>query len=326
MKRQCEQGSALLTVLLLIGVIGGMAALALDRLRTSMHVVTNGVALDQARAFALAAEAIAASRIDELTRRSSGKVTLAGGWNGRQTRLPLPGGVATVSISDGGNCFNLNSVAQGDVGSGLSLRPAGVNQFRALMKAVGVPEEQARTVAASLGDWVDSDRTPVPGGAEDETYAQTAIPYRAANALLADVSELRAVAGVTPAVYDGLKRWLCVLPTAELSPINVNTLTLEQAPLLAMLLPEQLSLASARTIIAARPADGWRRMEDFWGLPALVSLQLGDALGQAAITTRWFNLNLDIELAGAELNERGLIDARSSPARIVARSWGNPLG
>ena len=54
MKRQCEQGSALLTVLLLIGVIGGMAALALDRLRTSMHVVTNGVALDQARAFALA--------------------------------------------------------------------------------------------------------------------------------------------------------------------------------------------------------------------------------------------------------------------------------
>jgi general secretion pathway protein K len=194
------------------------------------------------------------------------------------------------------------------------------------MKAIGVPDEQARTVAASLGDWIDSDRTPLPGGAEDEVYAQAAIPYRAANTLLADVTELRAVAGVTSAVYAQLRPWVCVLPTTELSPINVNTLSPDQAPLVVMLLPDQLSLESARAAIAARPVDGWNRVSDFRKLPALASLQLGGMLDQASVATRWFAIRLDIEIAGAELSERGLIDAGTSPARLVARSWGDSIG
>jgi len=320
-----EQGSALLTVLLLVGVIGAMAALALDRLKTSIHVVANGVALDQARAIALAAEAVAVTRIDELTKSGSGKATLAG-WNGRSTRMPVPGGMANITISDGGNCFNLNSVAQGDAISGLSLRPAGVNQFRALMEAIGVPDEQARIVSASLGDWVDSDRTPVPGGAEDEVYAQAAIPYRAANTMLADITEMRAVAGVTPAIYDRLRPWVCVLPTTELSPININTLGTGQAPLVAMLAPDQLTLDSARGVLAGRPVDGWANVQEFWHSPALASLQIGDALAQTRVETRWFNISLDIQIAGAELSEHGLIDAKSAPAKLVSRNWGDPIG
>src|SRR3546814_7059773 len=67
---------------------------------------------------------------------------------------------------------------------------------------------------------------------------------------MADVSELRAVRGVTPKIYARLKPWLCVLPVAEPVQLNVNTLAPAQAPLLAMLLPGKLGLADARAVLA----------------------------------------------------------------------------
>src|SRR3546814_19972919 len=80
--------------------------------------------------------------------------------------------------------------------------------------------------------------------------------YLPANRKMADVSELRAVRGVTPKIYARLKPWLCVLPVAEPVQLNVNTLAPAQAPLLAMLLPGKLGLADARAVLAARPAGG----------------------------------------------------------------------
>ena len=71
-------------------------------------------------------------------------------------------------------------------------------------------------------------------------------PYRTGNTLFADAGELRAVAGMSPALYRRLRPWLCALPTSDLSPINLNTLSPEQAPLLAMLAPGQLGVERAR--------------------------------------------------------------------------------
>src|SRR3546814_9795103 len=79
---------------------------------------------------------------------------------------------------------------------------------------------------------------------------------------MADVSELRAVRGVTPKIYARLKPWLCVLPVAEPVQLNVNTLAPAQAPLLAMLLPGKLGLEDARAVLAARPAGGYGSRSD----------------------------------------------------------------
>jgi general secretion pathway protein K len=318
-----ERGSALLTVLLIVGVIGAMAAIVLDRLRMSTHLTANSAALDQARAYALAAEAVAASRIEELNGRASGRTTLAGGWNGTARTMPLPGGFATVRVRDGGNCFNLNSVAQGEAATGLVVRPSGVAQFNGLMDAIDIPERQARRISAALADWVDSDAAPVAHGAEDAAYARAPSPYRTANMMVADVSELRAVTGMTPALYARLRPWVCALPTTQLSEVNVNTLTPDQAPLVAMLIPG-MGLEAARSIIAARPAEGWNSVSQFWKLPALAALTPSmDVQSQASVATRWFGLDLAIEIGGAELRERALIDAGVSPARLVSRSWGD---
>lgn len=319
-----EAGAALLAVLLLVAVMAAVSVLALEKLRLATHLATNAQAIDQARAYALGAEAIAAARVRALASREVGKTTLAGGWHGRPFRLIVPGGAVVARLTDGGNCFNLNSVAEGLVPTELKQRPLGIEQFVALMRSLDVTEPEARRIAASLADWIDGDAIPSPGGAEDEDYAQSPIPYRAANTLLADPSELRAVAGVTPDIYRLLRPWICTLPSTELSPINVNTLGEERARLVMMLIPGQLDRERARRIIAARPPQGWDDMASFWRLPALAALVPAmEVRDQPQLRSRWFLLDLDVALDGAQVSETALIDGGLSPARVVFRRWGS---
>lgn len=321
--KKSERGAALLSVLLLVAVMAVLAASALERLKLSTALAANGAALDQARAYGHAAETLALIRIGDLAARDPARTTLAGNWNGQRFNLPIPGGIATARVRDGGNCFNLNSVAQGQVPTQLNANPAGIAQFAALMEVLQVERDVAARVAAALADWVDADTVPAPGGAEDDYYRGLAVPYMAANAWLEDVSELRAVAGVTPELYARIRPWICALPVAALSPINVNTLTPEQAPLLAMLLEGRLDVPRARAIIENRPPNGWSALNDFWAQPALTQAGI-DVRTQTKLRTDWFALDIAVELGGAELQETALIDAAMQPARLVSRQWGDP--
>lgn len=320
-----ERGAALLAVLLLVAVMGALAATALERLRLATSLAVNTAALDQARGFAIGVESLIALTVDDLIAASPERTTLAGGWNGNRRRLPMPGGgLAEATVRDGGNCFNINSVAESQSPTILTARPAGIAQFQALMQVLEVPESTARHIAEAAADWVDTDLEPGRQGAEDPQYARSEQGYRTGNTMFAGVSELRAVSGMTPEVYERLRPWLCALPVTDLSPINVNTLAIEQAPLLAMLAPQQISLEAARRAIAERPQAGWSSLTDFYQVPALTNVSLPlDVQLQPQLRTRWFELDLVVELQGAELTETALIDARIAPARIAARRWGS---
>jgi len=323
--RPGERGAALLTVLLLVAVISVLAAAALEKLRIATKLATNANATDQSRTYAYAAETLAMRRIDDLLERDAARTTLAGGWNGKRQALPIPGGIASAAVSDGGNCFNLNSVVSGAQGLAKEASPFGISQFVALMTILGVQDREARQIATSLADWIDSDTVPGAGGAEDQYYAGLAEPYLPPNTLISDPSELRAVAGVTPDVYARLRPWICALPTNELSPINVNTLAPEQAPLFAMLIPAQLNVDRARQLLLERPAGGYSSVTQFWKLPALEALVPPlEAQQQTRVTTRWFDLSISVELAGAELTETALIDGSRRPSRLARRQWGDP--
>ena len=320
-----ERGAALLAVLLLVSVMGALAVTALERLRLSTALAVNNAALDQARAFAIGVESLLALKADDVIAMDAEKTTLAGGWNGQTQRIPMPGGgLVDATIRDGGNCFNINSVAEGRVPTALTPRSAGVDQFAALLRILEVPDLDARRIAEAAGDWVDADMNRSRAGAEDPDYGGRERGYRAGNTLFAEVSELRAVAGMTPEIYARVRPWLCALPMAELSPINVNTLSPDQAPLLAMLAPEQIPVQRARQLLADRPAAGWGYMIDFWRSPALQGVNLPiDVQSQPQLRTRWFALDLRVELQGAELEESALLDARVAPARVVLRRWGS---
>lgn len=318
-----ERGAALLTVLLLVAVMAVVAATALERLALATRMTGNGGAIDQARAYADAGTDMARLRISDLVASNPAKITLAGGWLGTPQAIPVPGGMATVRVNDAGNCFNLNSVVAGQNPAALQARPIGVAQFQGLLQVLGVDPRQAQAAAASLADWIDSDSVPQPGGAEDDYYAQGQRPYRTANRMMVDPSELRAVAGITPAIYDLVKPWICALPVTDLSPININTLLPGQAPLFAMLLPGELPLAQARQLLAQRPADGYGSVNEFWTLPSLAGLSPPEEVSQQVkMTTVFFGVDVSVDVGGTQLVERALIDARQSPAILARRSWG----
>ena len=76
-----QRGAALLTVLILVAVIAVLAATALEKLRLATRLGGNAVAIEQARGFAYAAEALAMIRIGGLLQQAQGRVSLLGGWS-----------------------------------------------------------------------------------------------------------------------------------------------------------------------------------------------------------------------------------------------------
>lgn len=313
--RDDERGVALLTVLLLVAVMATLAAGLLDEIRFSIRRAANAEAVGQARWYAMGAEQLARAQVARLA--AAGPAS--GDWNGRVVRFPIEGGVVQARVTDGGACFNLNSVVQGPP-EGLQRRDAGAARFVALAGVLGLGAREAEMLAAALVDFIDADPLREAGGAEDEAYAGAGQGYLTAGTLLAEPSELRAVRGFTPAVYARLRPYVCALPTAEPAALDINTLTPDQAPLIAMLAETPMSLAAARALIAARPPGGWADTGAFLGLPAVVEAGIdGNAL---TVTPRWFRLETEVAFGDAEAVSSALLINEGGRVRLAARRWG----
>jgi general secretion pathway protein K len=320
-----ERGAALLTVLLLVAMIAVLAGTALERLRLTTRLAGNALAGEQAHGYARAAEALATTKVTDMLGTSRDRVTLAGGWSNRPFGLPLPGGgLAVARVRDGGNCFNLNGLVTA-AAPGVYISTQAIPQrlqFVRLMRLLNVPAQSAERIAAATADWIDTDQDQQGNGAEDPVYLARATPYRTGGTLMADPSELRAVDGVTPEIYAQLRPWICTLPDPKPAAININTLTPEQAPLVAMLFPGTLSADAIRGMLLRRPPQGFKDASTFLNL-AGNGASPDNGPGSLAVTSTWFALAIDVSTGGVQLQERALIDASRLPARLVARQWGD---
>ncbi len=320
-----ERGTALLTVLLLVAVMATVSATALDRLGLATRLAGNARDANQARAWLASAELLATTRIEDLRRAQPNKVTLAGNWLGVPRTIDLPDGTrVSASIGDGGNCFNLNALVRALDEKVLAPRAEGRAEFEALMAAIGIAPANAARIAAGATDYIDDDDVPSPGGVEQGGYPAGSRP---ANRMMTDRSELRAIPGVSVADARLLERWTCALPLTGRSPINVNTLRPEEAPLLAMLFQGKLDPARARTALAGRPAAGFDNGPSLFDAPALKGLVVpDDAIRQAGSKTDYFTLQAVIigrDGGAPTFGERALIDASQVPARVLSRTWGD---
>jgi general secretion pathway protein K len=317
-----REGMALLTVLLLVAVMSVVAVAVLDDVRFSVRRATNAETQTQAQWYASGAEALARRQVSRLMRAGPARTPLTPDWNGRRYAFPIEDGSLAAVVTDGQACFNLNSVVQG-FGEDLTARPLGAAQFVALGRAVGVPDSRMRAVSDALTDWLDADSVARPLGAEDGAYAGLESPYRTGGVLLAEVSELRAVKGVDADTYRRLRPHVCALPTSALSPLNVNTLTEADAPLIAMLTGGAVQGAAAKAAIARRPRDGWPNAAAFWGQPALAGVQIPDEVrDQVTVLTRFFNLRIDVDYGGGRAVRTALLEARpDGGVRTVIQRW-----
>ena len=321
MKRPREEGAALLTVLLLVAVMSALAVGVLDDIRFGLKRTANAETVGQAQWYALGAETVARARLARLTAQDPLR-TPAGDWNGRWLLYPIDNGVIRARITDAGACFNLNSVVQG-AREQWGRRELGLGQFIALLRALDVSPRDAELLAETLADWIDTDGNRSALGGEDDAYIRAAPPYRTSGTLLSEVSELRAIRGFTPEIYARIRPFVCALPTADLSPINVNLLDEGRAVLLTTLMDGQLDPRAAADIIKSRPDGGWQTIEEFWSNPLLRQhLPTDAALDQVSLRTRFFSLQAEVDYAGSEAVMTSLLEQPAAgPIRLAARRW-----
>ena len=316
-----REGMALLTVLLLVAVMAAVAVAVLDDVRFSVRRAVNAESGAQAQWYADGAETLARQRISRLAAQDPARTSLAPDWTQVALDLPVEGGGLTITVRDGQACFNLNSIV-GWTGDRLAGRPEAAAQLMILGQAVGIDARRMEIIVDSLIDWMDTDTTARPNGAEDGAYTGLARPYLTGGVPVAEVSELRTVRGVDRASYGRLRPHLCALPI-DRTIININMLRVEDAPLLVMLTDSGLDLAAARAIIATRPAAGWSDVGSFWQQPGLGALpRPAGAREQTTVRSDYFSVRIDVEYGDVEVVRTALIEARpGGRTRTVIRRW-----
>lgn len=323
MKRHSERGAALITVLLLVAVMAALIAVSFDRLGLALNRERNRSIAEEVRLDLFSAEAIAVQRVTQLQSFDPARTPRGSDWQDVPVTAPIPGGLISARLADGGNCFNLNALVTRLPDGKFVAQPGAIAQFTRLLEVSGVPSATATAIATATSDWIDSDILSQPSGAEDEAYAGRSPPYRTANDLMHDAGEIRAVTGMTDALFAQVKPLICALPETDLPGYNVNTLTARQAPLVAALYPSGVSTEAVLSALRNRPPGGFAAAQDFWSQPSLKSADAsGLATTQLRLRSSWFRLTLMAQVGDSEFEEAALIDGRFSPARVVRRTLG----
>lgn len=318
--RKNEKGTALLSVLLLVAVMAAISATALDRLGLATRLAGNAAQAGQARHWLGMAEEIAMARL-EVEAADAGAAL--GAILDVERTIELPDGMTVrATLSDASNCFNLNSLVRERRGGRLSSNPRAIEQFVSLMTLSGASEARARNIAESAADYIDTDQRPNLRGAESGVEAGDIGTASFPNRAMVSVHELARIEGIDRELFGEIEPFLCANPNHELSRLNVETLRPDQAVLIAMLDPEQISIDQAASHLAARPRGGYGSVYDFWNGGALRGVSIArQASEQVQVESRFFRLDSVIDTDGPSVRQRALIALDDGSARRLSRSW-----
>lgn len=256
-----EDGATLLSVLLLIVLMSTAALAATDALARSVSVAR--VSDGRADSFWAARGALSVGEavLNEMLAGRGSKLTADSALLREPVVFPYPRGTIVVRFREASNCLNLNTLILGETDEGVSMTEP--DRLRQMFEDAGLFSNDARELVDTLADWMDENTSPRAFGAEDAVYSQRDVPHRAPGQRLISLTELRAVKGYDPVKLAALDPMLCVRDKSENVPLNINTLTDAQAPLLTARFSSQLTRADAERLIESRPEGGWLNVEEF---------------------------------------------------------------
>ncbi len=319
MKRQ--KGVALILVLSVLSLMTTIALSMSQRLRLVFFRAENQVFSQQSYWYALSIEELAKVALEQSI-EDDDVVSLNQAWATPDQRYPLDEGMAIGQIYDYQACFNINGLASVQPPTDGNQRPQEVRSFQVMLEEAGVESYEAEVIADSSWEFVNgSSSTQSAFGAGDSTYESMQPAYLPPNGWIADKTEFRAVSGVTAEIYQKVSTLICAIPSDELR-INVNTLRLSQAPVLAGLLQPELSLDNATRLIEGRPYDGWQSVDD-----VLSQSELGGLSDQGrerarqllGITSQFFQLDAEVEVDRNRLRIAALLQRDSADKVAVVR-------
>ena len=248
-------------------------------------------------------------------------------WAREEVPYPLDeGGWLSGKLEDLQGRFNLNHLAErAEQGEGKPKFTAAQAQFIRLLIAVTeeqLSEAEAIAITRSIGDWLDADTEPRFDGAEDDYYAGLTPGYRASNRPMLSVTELRAVKGVSPDLYQLLEPWVTVWPLQP-GPLNIHT---APAMVLRSLGPDDslrpLSEADALSLVAYRCQTGFTDIADFLSQPALADSKDSMTATQALLgeQTEYFLLRARVEVAGRDQRLYSVLERKNRQVSILSRA------
>ena len=314
MKRQA--GVALITVLLIVALVTVVCAAMISRQQLTIRAVGVPLTQRQAMHYALGGERLAQAILQRDAKAGNANQPvdhLQEAWAKPLPDYPVDGGSISVHIEDLAGRFNLNSLVRDKQVDSIALA-----RFERLLRRLEIQAPYAQR----LVDWLDADQE-VSGenGAEDGAYLLEQPPYRAANRLLSDASELRLLLGMTELDWRKLKPWVAALPAD--AALNINT----ASALLLSTLAEPLSLDSAKALVAARGAQGYPDVAGFLSQSALAGM--GVQAQGLSVGSQFFRVSSRVRLGDGERVLQSLLqrDAQGKVyvlARDFAQSWPLP--
>ena len=165
-------------------------------------------------------------------------------WASDLPGLPIDGGEVFGVIEDLQGRFNINNL----IGSDGEVDQPSLEQLQRLLQVLQLDPRFAGIAV----DWLDSNsEAGFPDGAEDAIYTGLIPPYRSANQLLSNASELGAIEGIDKATLDILLPHIVALPGR--TGINVNTAT---GPVLQSL-DDELTVGDIERLFAEREETGF---------------------------------------------------------------------
>jgi general secretion pathway protein K len=317
--RRQQSGVALVTAILLVAIATTLATkLAWDN-QVSMRRTETLLAMEQARMFALGAEAVA---IDVLRQDDAAFDHAGEPW--AMIVPPMEIGIEELSlgqmqgrIADAQGRFNLNNlVPPGNLDeSGEPVQPDETSrkQFERLIDILGLD----RAIVDSVIDWIDSDTVSQPLGAEDGIYTAYDPPYRAANSYMTSVSELRSVANIDAESYAILLPHVTALPpqwcgSQEVTSININSASAE----VLTSLNEEISAGQAQAWVEERGESGW---EDWNEISDWSGEYAGLQGREVDIKSSCFEVNVLVNVGSSVLSMYSLLDRSANGDQILVR-------
>lgn len=268
-----EQGTVLLTTLLIMAVMAAVSVAIIDDIRFSVKRIINVGDYAQTDWYVKGAEDFAASYITQTLGPLPPEARNRAFVQPQIFTFPFEGGAMTLNVSDGTHCFSLGSLVNAEDGA---QNIVGVRQFASLLTALGWPNNDAFTQSTILADWIDRDTQRAPNGAEDGDYLRRDPPHRTANVAVSSVMELRALQGMTEELYQSIRPYLCAREAGELTEFNINTATPLDAFVLSTLLGGPDFLQTAIRLITERPVEGYADQEGLLAAPAMSDFENPD--------------------------------------------------
>ncbi len=329
-----QRGAALIVALLVFALCTALIVAMKSEFDRFYQRAANVMQAEQAYAYLRGAEDLAAmvllidydaDKDSDPPRDDLGEI-----WAQPTTPYALDdGGWLVGSLEDLQGRFNLNSlVDRSPQEPGKQRFSAAQAQFIRLLQALGEPavsEQEAILITESIADWLDRDTTPTANGAEDDYYFSRAPAYRTANRPMASVSELRAVAYMTPQIYRALRPWVAVWPQSS-ALLNIHT-----AP--AMVLRSinadndlsPLSEADGQSLADYRENSGFADVDDFLGNAVFgdKSAQMAGIKALLGQSSSFFLLQAEVKVADRNMRLYSVLERNKRRITAVARASGS---